>query len=216
MVKKIKYLAVFSILIGGWSGKVVDVINGETIKVHVGDVDKEIVLWGVKSSSTLDLGGIEVQEGLRKMVLDRDVEVEEVAFTPSELIYAKVYCGEQFVNAEMVFQGLAAVDLRFKGAEDLSKLEFQAKFKKLGMWARGTLERTASETGSPRGDRSSPLSPRKIDSSRGTVTTSLILEEQRSLGDYPPLISPRSLGSRSRSGSKLSTETKRSQEDLKL
>ena len=129
-------------------GRVVSIVDGDTIKVRIGDRTETVRYIGMNApelhhpTKGEELGGREAGEANRKLVqgqtLRLELDVQERDRYGRLLAY--VYFGDMMINAELVAQGYAQVMTippNVRHQELFLKLQREARLLQLGLW-RGT------------------------------------------------------------------------------
>jgi len=127
-------------------GQVVDVIDGNTIRVELGDRAETVRYIGIDTRQTdqtprsPEPGGRDASDANRQLVARQQVRLElDVAERDRNgHLLAYVYVGPQMVNAELVRRGQAEVltvppNMRYRDV--LVTLEQEARDQKRGLWA---------------------------------------------------------------------------------
>jgi micrococcal nuclease len=154
----------------GW---VVSIVNGDTIKVRIGDRNETVRYVGMNApelhhpTKGEEPGGREAAEANRKLVEGQTVRVEldvEERDRYGRLL-AYVYFGDMMVNAELVAQGYAQVMTippNVRHQELFLKLQREARLLQLGPWRDSgppPPERGASSTPPPQVAQTRPGVP---------------------------------------------------------
>jgi len=132
----ILFFAVFLCVSCSWSGKVVGVSDGDTIKVmHRGRAEK-IRLYGVDCPERDQDYGNRARQFTAKMVFGKTVRVEEVDRDAYGRTVAWVWIDGTCLNKELVKEGLAWWYRTYaKKEKELAKLEARARSKRIGLWS---------------------------------------------------------------------------------
>ncbi|NIP28372.1 MAG: hypothetical protein GWN67_04010 [Phycisphaerae bacterium] len=134
---------------------VVNVVDGDTIDIGIGDAEKNytrIRLWGIDTPETKnpDIGamyfGPEAAEFTTKMVLNKQIYVYLDA-TRTRGNYGRLLAYVQlpdsrFLNEVLITEGFAYADLRFRHSlyQKYKQLESSARRRKKGLWEKVTRE----------------------------------------------------------------------------
>ena len=124
-----------------WIGKVVDVIDGDTIRVfNAGTGQIKVRMYGIDAPERGQPNGGEAKSWLRLIVAGGVVEIDPTGEDPYGNTVGIVWQGEQNVNQEMLQAGYAWVyrsycDKPF--CEYWLTLEGEARQKKTGLWQEG-------------------------------------------------------------------------------
>lgn len=130
----------------GVVGRVTRITDGDTIHVDVNGTDERVRYIGIDTPETehsprgAERFGAEATEANRALVENREVrlvlDVQERDRYGRLLAY--VYVDETFVNAELVQRGFAkqmTVPPNVRHAEELGRLEREARAARRGLWA---------------------------------------------------------------------------------
>ena len=93
----------------GWSGKVVGVIDGDTITVLHNGLGEKIRLWGIDCPEKNQDFGTKAKHTTSILTFAKVVEVESVTVDRYGRTVAFVRVADTFVNKELIRQGLAWV-----------------------------------------------------------------------------------------------------------
>ena len=117
-----------------WSGKCVNVIDGDTIKVmHLGTIER-IRLYGIDCPEKKQAFFGAAKQFTADLVLEKTVEVEATGIGRYGRTIAWVYAGGKCLNRGLLKAGLARHFKRYSKDPDLAQLEILAKQKKIGIW----------------------------------------------------------------------------------
>jgi micrococcal nuclease len=130
------------------TGRVVSIVDGDTIKVRIGDRTETVRYIGMNApelhhpTKGEEPGGREAAEANRKLVGGQTVRLELDVQERDRYgrLLAYVYFGDMMVNAELVAQGYAQVMTippNVRHQELFLKLQREARLLQLGLW-RGT------------------------------------------------------------------------------
>ncbi len=140
-MKKTSWLSrLCRLLLGGpgWKGKVIKVLDGDTLKVKRGKEIVKIRLYGVDCPEKSQRYGPEATKFATQLFLDKKVRVETMHTDQYGRIVGLVRTGRTMLNRELVRAGYAWVYPTYCKEEPLctklSKLEAKAKKKKKGLW----------------------------------------------------------------------------------
>jgi micrococcal nuclease len=121
-----------------WSGKVVGVIDGDSITVLHDGRGEEIRLWGIDCPEKRQAYGTRAKQATSALVFGKIAEVEPLDVDRYGRAVALVTVGGTLVNQELIRQGLAWVYTRYCKRPDCSKwkrLEAEARAARRGLWA---------------------------------------------------------------------------------
>ena len=121
-----------------WIGKVVDVVDGDTIKVHNAGMGQiKVRMYGIDAPERGQLNGGEAKSRLAFLVAGGVVEIDPLAEDSYGNTVGIVWQGERNVNQEMLQAGYAWVYQRYCDkpfCEYWLTLESEARTKKSGLW----------------------------------------------------------------------------------
>jgi endonuclease YncB( thermonuclease family) len=122
----------------GWKGKVVKVMDGDTLQIKKGKELIKIRLYGVDCPEKKQRYGTEATAFATQLFLNKKVRVEAVHTDQYGRTVALVSAGRKMLNRELVREGYAwvypAYCKRQPLCAELCKLEEKAKKKKKGLW----------------------------------------------------------------------------------
>lgn len=121
----------------GWSGKVVHVVDGDTIHVSKGREKVKIRLYGIDTPEKSQYYGQNAKQFTSAQVFDKVVEVEEIDRDRYGRVVALVSVGNLVLNRYLVQQGYAWVYDRYcKKAfcAEWKRIEAQARNQQRGLW----------------------------------------------------------------------------------
>ncbi|RWX45445.1 Endonuclease YncB, thermonuclease family [Candidatus Electrothrix aarhusensis] len=122
----------------GWKGKVVKVMDGDTLQIKKGKELIKIRLYGVDCPEKKQRYGTEATTFATQLFLNKKVRVEAVHTDQYGRTVALVRAGRKMLNRELVREGYAwvypAYCKRKPLCTELSTLEEKAKKKKKGLW----------------------------------------------------------------------------------
>jgi endonuclease YncB( thermonuclease family) len=122
----------------GWPGKVIGVIDGDSIAVIHDGKGEHIRLWGIDCPEKGQDFGTKAKQATSALVFGKVVEVQPVTRDRYGRTVAFVRVGDTLVNEELIRQGLAWVFTRYCGrpiCQEWKKLEEQARKAKRGLWS---------------------------------------------------------------------------------
>ena len=131
-------LFLFPATAAAWSGKVVGVIDGDSITVLHDGRQEQIRLWGIDCPEKHQDFGSKAKHATSILVFAKVVEVEPVTTDRYGRTVAFVRVGDTLVNEEMIRQGLAWVYTRYCDrpiCQEWNKLEEEAREKRRGLWS---------------------------------------------------------------------------------
>jgi micrococcal nuclease len=119
-----------------WSGKVVGVSDGDTIRVMHRGRETKIRLFGIDCPERDQAFGNKARSFTAKMVFGKVVEVQEVDRDGYGRTVAWVSVDGKSLNKELLRAGLAWWYRYYAGNEhELEKLESEARNSKIGLWS---------------------------------------------------------------------------------
>jgi len=122
-----------------WTGRVVEVHDGDTLTVFRGSEAVRVRLYGVDCPEKAQEGGPEATAFVEGLALGRDVSVGPVTRDRYGRTVALVEVGGRLLNQELVASGHAWVYRRYCKDFDLCrrlvKLEEEARDRTTGLWA---------------------------------------------------------------------------------
>jgi endonuclease YncB( thermonuclease family) len=122
----------------GWKGKVIKVLDGDTLIVKRGKERVKIRLYGVDCPEKGQRYGPEATQFATELFLDKKVRVEAVHTDQYGRTVGLIRTGRTMLNRELVRAGYAWVYPTYCKEEPfcskLIKLEAKAKKKKKGLW----------------------------------------------------------------------------------
>jgi micrococcal nuclease len=131
------YLFVFPSLLyaGPWEGKVVGVSDGNTIKALKDGKQVEVRLATIDCPKKGQPYGQAARKFTADLVAGKIVKVWPTDTDRYGRIVAFVFVGDTDLNKELLKAGLAWHYKQYSRDPELAKLEFQARSKKIGLWA---------------------------------------------------------------------------------
>lgn len=124
----------FPTLIFAWDGKVVGVTDGDTIKVLQNGTQVIIRLASIDCPEKGQPYGLAAKKFTANLVAGKVVKVWPTD-TDRYGIVAFVFVGSTDLNKELLKAGLAWHFKKYSRDPELAKLEFEARTKKVGLWA---------------------------------------------------------------------------------
>jgi len=118
-----------------YSGKVIAVSDGDTIKVWVDHQPLKIRLAEIDTPEKAQPYGNKAKQALSDLVYGKTVTVKQQTVDRYGRIVGEVFLNDIYVNAEMVKGGHAWVYRRYSKNPKLLELENDAKEHKRGLWA---------------------------------------------------------------------------------
>ena len=122
-----------------WQGKVVRVLDGDSILVKRGGRLYEIRLYGIDTPEYKQPYGQQAGRVTRKMINKKIVDIQPMDVDRYHRIVALVTVGGRLVNRELVHRGAAWLYPRYCKKQPLCRElraeEQQARSQRLGLWA---------------------------------------------------------------------------------
>ena len=118
-----------------FSGKVIGVTDGDTIKVLVNKESVTVRLEGIDAPESGQSYGKKSKEALAEMVAGKTVTVKKTGTDKYKRTLGIVIVGDADANAKMVEDGWAWHFKKYNDEERLAKLEDAARKAKRGLWA---------------------------------------------------------------------------------
>ena len=125
---------------GAWSGKVIGVIDGDSITVLHDGRQEQIRLWGIDCPEKGQDFGTKAKQATSILVFGKVVGVEPVTTDRYGRTVAFVRVGNTLVNEELIRQGIAWVFTRYCDrpiCQGWKGLEEEARKAKRGLWSMG-------------------------------------------------------------------------------
>jgi len=127
----------YSSLCWAWKGKVVRVVDGDTIIVTHKNKKVRVRLYGIDTPESTQWYGQNAKQFISSQILGEEVAIEPMAIDRYGRIVALVFLGNVVVNELLVSHGYAWVYGRYctKGfCSKWKRLERRARKKKKGLW----------------------------------------------------------------------------------
>lgn len=121
-----------------WQGKVLSVIDGDTLTVARTSKGERVRLYGVDCPEKNQDSGERARQFTMDMLLGKEVEVVPVSRDNRGYPLAIIKLGDLIFNRKLVEAGLAWVDMKAcyrKECPEWSRLQDQAQESKVGLWA---------------------------------------------------------------------------------
>lgn len=118
-----------------FSGKVIGVTDGDTIKVLVNKESVTVRLEGIDAPESGQSYGKKSKEALAEIVAGKTVTVKKTGTDKYKRTLGIVIVGDADANAKMVEDGWAWHFKKYNDEERLAKLEDAARKAKRGLWA---------------------------------------------------------------------------------
>lgn len=118
-----------------FTGKVIGVTDGDTVKVLVGKQAVTVRLEGIDAPEKNQSFGTKSKEALGKLVAGKTVTVKKTGTDKYGRTLGIVMVGDVDANAKLVEDGWAWHFKKYSSDEQLAKLEEAARKAKRGLWA---------------------------------------------------------------------------------
>ena len=118
-----------------FSGKVIAVTDGDTIKVLVNKETVTVRLEGIDAPESKQSFGNKSKEALSRLVAGKTVTVKKTGTDKYKRTLGVVIVGDVDANAKMIEDGYAWHFKKYNDEERLAKLEDAARKAKRGLWA---------------------------------------------------------------------------------
>lgn len=116
-------------------GRITEVMDGDTIRIaNALETVKTVRLVGVDAPEKTQPQGKEVLERLASLIVNKQGRVEYTATDRYERILGSLYLDDVWINANMVATGDAWHYEQFFRNLDFEKLQYHARYNKLGLW----------------------------------------------------------------------------------
>jgi len=118
-----------------FNGKVIVVIDGDTLMVLRGNKPVKVRLAGIDAPEIAQPYGQASKDSLMAMVKDQTVQISSKAIDIYGRMVAVVRIGEKNINDEQVRRGMAWEYSRFNNNQVVISLQQQSQQEKRGLWA---------------------------------------------------------------------------------
>lgn len=116
--------------------KVLEVIDGDTFKIHEGKETRRVKLMGVNTPEAGKCLSSQAKEKLAELVLGKEVSLENQFSDSYGRIMANVFIGNQYINKEILKVGMGRMDYYDNPRRDELKTAYgEARTKKLGLFS---------------------------------------------------------------------------------
>ncbi len=115
-------------------GKVVRIVDGDTIVVLVGKEQTKIRLEGIDSPESKQPFGTKAKEHLGNLCHEKEATIRVTGKDRYGRSLGIIFVGKLNVNQEMVASGNAWHFKKYSKDKELSRLEEQARMNKCGLW----------------------------------------------------------------------------------
>lgn len=119
---------------GQLSGRVVGVIDGDSLKIVIDGRQTEVRLAGIDAPEKGQPYGARAKQVLADLVYGREVTLQASGTDRYKRTLATVYLGERSINAAMVEAGAAWVYTAYTDDARLLQLQASAKAQQAGLW----------------------------------------------------------------------------------
>lgn len=128
------FFLLFPQISSAWSGKVVGVSDGDTIKVIHNGTQEKIRLYGIDCPEKGQPFGQKAREFTAGIVAGKTVEVKPSAIDKYGRTVAWIYADGKCVNKELLKAGMAWHYKKYSTESNLADLEAHAKMRRIGLW----------------------------------------------------------------------------------
>ena len=118
-----------------FTGKVANVIDGDSVEITVGQNTVILRLEGIDAPEPAQNFGKKAKEILSALVLDKTVSVKQTGDDRYGRIIGYLFLDKTDINSKMVEDGWAWHFSKYNDEERLAKLEQAARKNKKGLWA---------------------------------------------------------------------------------
>lgn len=118
-----------------WRGKVIEVIDGDQLRVRKGRTVMVIRLFGVDAPEPRQPFGEQAREFIAEALLNRVVEVEPAGAASRKVIVARIRIGRRVINEALLEAGLAWHYRAQDRTKHYEELERVARGEGRGLWA---------------------------------------------------------------------------------
>lgn len=118
-----------------WEGRVLTVIDGDTITVSHNGHGEKIRLYGIDCPEKKQPYGDTAKRFTGEMVQGKMVGIKSTGQGKYKRTIAWVYVGEKCLNIELLKAGLAWHYKKYSNDSALIKLEQKARLEKCGLWS---------------------------------------------------------------------------------
>jgi endonuclease YncB( thermonuclease family) len=119
-----------------YSGKVVAITDGDTIKILTPAKQQiKVRLAEIDTPEKRQPYGKKAKQVLSDKIFGKQVSIVKVTTDRYKRMIGKVYLGGRYINAEMVADGAAWVYRKYSKDPELLELEHQAREQNKGLWA---------------------------------------------------------------------------------
>jgi len=119
-------------------GKVIGVMDGDTVKVLVKKKQYKIRLYGIDAPEKNQAFGTKTKKALSKKIFGKNVKVKITDIDKYGRSIGTIFYMNRNINLEMVQEGFAWWYQKYSNDVKLAKAEKQARKNKLGIWSHKT------------------------------------------------------------------------------
>ena len=116
------------------TGKVVRVIDGDTIEVNLKTGTARVRLYGIDAPEHSQPYGEQATRYLRQLLQGREIEVYSVCLDKYKRYLAKIYYNDKYINLMLVKSGLAWAYSAGKQNFEIKLAQRYAKQHHIGLW----------------------------------------------------------------------------------
>ena len=128
------FILIFPTFLFAWEGKVVSVLDGDTLRILKDGVQKTVRLASIDCPENGQPYGQAAKEFTADLADRRTVTVQSAEADETGDIVAFVFVGRTDLNKELLKAGLAWRDKQDADNPELAELEFKARSAKRGLW----------------------------------------------------------------------------------
>lgn len=113
----------------------VHALDGDSLRVRIGDADVEVRLWGIDAPEQGQPAADEARQALATLTVDRTLRLQVVAIDRFERPIVRVHVDTIEVNQRLILAGCAWWFRRFASTEkSYGEAEQQARTARRGLW----------------------------------------------------------------------------------
>lgn len=117
------------------TGVGVHALDGDSLRVRIGDANVEVRLWGIDAPERGQLAADEARQALATLTVDRPLRLQVVDIDRFQRPIVRVYMGTIEVNQRLILAGWAWWFRRFASTEkSYGEAEQQARTARRGVW----------------------------------------------------------------------------------
>lgn len=124
-----------ALLAAEFCGKVVSIADGDTITVLFDNEQRKIRLDEIDAPEKKQPFGTRAKQALSEKIGEKEVRIVWAKKDRYGRILGRVYCGDRWINREMVGDGFAWRYVQYSRDPELAKAEAEARDAKRGLWS---------------------------------------------------------------------------------